>query len=61
MGSIISSRGSVETMARSTTCDALLEHGALLFARHGVAGVTARQLHEAIGARNERSGRGRGT
>jgi AcrR family transcriptional regulator len=48
-------------MARSTTRDALLEHGALLFARHGVAGVTARQLHEAIGARNERSGRGRGT
>jgi AcrR family transcriptional regulator len=35
------------------TRDALLEHGALLFARHGVSGVTARQLHEAIGARNE--------
>jgi AcrR family transcriptional regulator len=35
------------------TRDALLEHGALLFARHGVAGVTARQLHEAVGARNE--------
>jgi AcrR family transcriptional regulator len=31
----------------------LLEQGALLFARHGVAGVTARQLHEAVGARNE--------
>jgi len=40
-------------VVRSTTRDALLEHGALLFARHGVAGVTARQLHEAIGARNE--------
>jgi AcrR family transcriptional regulator len=40
-------------VARTTTRDALLEHGALLFARHGVAGVTARQLHEAIGARNE--------
>jgi len=31
----------------------LLEQGALLFARHGVAGVTARELHEAVGARNE--------
>jgi AcrR family transcriptional regulator len=40
-------------MAGSTTREALLEHGALLFARHGVAGVTARQLHDAIGARNE--------
>ena len=40
-------------MAGSKTRDALLEHGALLFARHGVAGVSARQLHEAIGARNE--------
>ncbi len=40
-------------MAGSRTRDVLLEHGALLFARHGVAGVTARQLHEAIGARNE--------
>jgi AcrR family transcriptional regulator len=40
-------------VAGSSTRDALLEHGALLFARHGVDGVTARQLHEAIGARNE--------
>jgi AcrR family transcriptional regulator len=40
-------------MAGSKTRTALLEHGALLFARRGVAGVTARQLHEAIGARNE--------
>jgi AcrR family transcriptional regulator len=40
-------------VAGSKTREALLEHGALLFARHGVAGVTARQLHEAIGARNE--------
>lgn len=40
-------------MAGTRTREALLEHGALLFARHGVAGVTARQLHEAIGARNE--------
>lgn len=40
-------------MAGSSTRDALLEQGALLFARHGVDGVTARQLHEAIGARNE--------
>jgi AcrR family transcriptional regulator len=35
------------------TQDALLEQGALLFARHGVTGVTTRQLHEAAGARNE--------
>jgi AcrR family transcriptional regulator len=40
-------------VAGNKTRQALLEHGALLFARHGVAGVTARQLHEAIGARNE--------
>jgi AcrR family transcriptional regulator len=40
-------------VAGNRTREALLEHGALLFARHGVAGVTARQLHEAIGARNE--------
>jgi AcrR family transcriptional regulator len=40
-------------MAGTTTREALLEHGALLFARHGVAGVTARQLHDVIGARNE--------
>jgi AcrR family transcriptional regulator len=37
----------------STTRDALLERGAVLFARHGVAGVTARQLHDAVGTRNE--------
>ena len=40
-------------MAGGRTREALLEHGALLFARRGVAGVTARQLHEAVGARNE--------
>lgn len=40
-------------MAGSSTREALLEQGALLFARHGVGGVTARQLHDAIGARNE--------
>lgn len=40
-------------MAAHRTRELLLEHGALLFARHGVAGVTARQLHEAVGARNE--------
>lgn len=40
-------------MAAHRTRDLLLEQGALLFARHGVAGVTARQLHEAVGARNE--------
>jgi AcrR family transcriptional regulator len=40
-------------VAGTKTREALLEHGALLFARHGVTGVTARQLHEAIGARNE--------
>jgi AcrR family transcriptional regulator len=40
-------------VAGRRTQDALLEQGALLFARHGVAGVTTRQLHEAAGARNE--------
>jgi len=36
-----------------STREALLEQGALLIARHGVARVTARQLHEVVGARNE--------
>jgi AcrR family transcriptional regulator len=40
-------------VAGSSTRDALLEQGALLLARYGVDGVTARQLHEAVGARNE--------
>ena len=40
-------------MAGSDTREALLEQGALLFARQGVSGVTARQLHEAAGSRNE--------
>lgn len=40
-------------MTASRTRDALVEQGALLFARHGVDGVTARQLHEAVAARNE--------
>ena len=40
-------------MSASSTRDALVERGALLFARHGVAAVTARQLHEAVQARNE--------
>ena len=40
-------------MGRPDTRSALLEHGALLFARHGVGGVSVRQLHEAVGARNE--------
>ena len=35
------------------TREALLEQGALLFARRGVGGVTARELHDAVGARNE--------
>lgn len=39
-------------MSGQRTRDALLDQGALLFARHGVARVTARELHEAIGARN---------
>lgn len=38
---------------RGQTREALLEHGALLFARYGVAEVSVRQLHEAVGARNE--------
>jgi AcrR family transcriptional regulator len=36
-----------------TTRDALMEQGALLFARRGVGGVSVRELHEAVGARNE--------
>lgn len=36
-----------------STSDALLEQGALLFARHGITGVTTRVLHEAVGARNQ--------
>jgi AcrR family transcriptional regulator len=40
-------------VAGQRTQDALLEQGALLFARHGVTGVTTRQLHDAVGARNE--------
>jgi AcrR family transcriptional regulator len=40
-------------VAATRTRDALIEQGALLFARHGVTGVTARQLHEAVAARNE--------
>lgn len=32
---------------------ALLEHGALLFADRGIGNVTTRQLHDAVGARNE--------
>lgn len=40
-------------MSRPSTRAALLEQGALLFARHGVGAVTAKQLHEAAGARNE--------
>lgn len=37
----------------ASTREALIEQGALLFARRGVSGVTARELHEAVGARNE--------
>jgi AcrR family transcriptional regulator len=40
-------------MAGTQTRDALVEQGALLFARRGVTGVTARELHEAAGSRNE--------
>jgi AcrR family transcriptional regulator len=40
-------------VAERSTREALLAEGAILFARHGVSGVTARQLHDAIGARNE--------
>lgn len=39
-------------MAEHSTRDALLEQGALLFAQRGVAGVTAKELHAAAGARN---------
>lgn len=40
-------------MAGTPLRAALVEQGALLFARYGVAGVTTRQLHEAVGSRNE--------
>ena len=40
-------------MATTSTKEALLEQGALLFARNGVTGVTTRELHQAVGARNE--------
>jgi len=40
-------------VATRSTREALLEQGALLFARHGVTGVSIKALHEAIGARNE--------
>jgi AcrR family transcriptional regulator len=40
------------TMVERSTRDALLEEGALLFARRGVNGVAARQLHQAIRTRN---------
>ena len=43
----------VAAVAGAGTRDALLEQGALLFARDGIDAVTARQLHAAIGARNE--------
>jgi AcrR family transcriptional regulator len=39
-------------VAERSTRDALLEQGALLFAQRGVAGVTAKELHAAAGARN---------
>ncbi len=39
-------------MAERSTRDALLEQGALLFAQRGVAGVSAKELHAAAGARN---------
>ena len=39
-------------MATSTR-DALLDHGALLFASRGLRGVTARDIHLAAGAKNE--------
>lgn len=35
------------------TRGALLKHGALLYARHGVGGVSAKELHDAAGAKNE--------
>src|SRR5690606_12516989 len=46
-------RGRSGGVATRSTREALLEQGALLFARHGVTGVSIKALHEAIGARNE--------
>ena len=40
-------------MAKTATREALVEQGALLFARRGVAAVSARELHAAVGSRNE--------
>jgi AcrR family transcriptional regulator len=40
-------------MPGTSTREALVEQGALLFARRGVTGVTTRELHDAVGARNE--------
>lgn len=40
-------------MVTRSTRDALLEEGALLFARSGPDAVSAKELHAAIGARNE--------
>jgi AcrR family transcriptional regulator len=42
----------VANSSATGTREALLEQGALLFARNGVGGVTARQLHDAVGSRN---------
>lgn len=42
----------MRAVAARSTRDALLEEGALLFAARGVAGVTAKELHAAAGARN---------
>jgi AcrR family transcriptional regulator len=39
-------------MERGSTRHALLEQGAILFARHGLDDVSVRQLHDAVGARN---------
>jgi AcrR family transcriptional regulator len=39
-------------VAESSTRDALLEQGALLYAQRGLSGVTAKELHAAAGARN---------
>src|SRR5690606_28500394 len=46
-------RGRSGGVATRSTREALLEQGALLFARHGVTGVSVKALHEAVGARNE--------
>jgi AcrR family transcriptional regulator len=48
----VAASANVVAMVERGTREALIEEGALLFARRGVNGVAVRQLHDAIGTRN---------